>query len=312
MAKILVTGGAGFIGSHLVKRLIALNHKILVIDDLSFGKIELVPQRSSDLRFVEGDIVNMNLLVGLMEEFHPEIVIHLAALHFIPYCNDHPTKTTEVNIIGTRRLIESCRIIKPHTFVFASSAAVYGISDGQLNEEALLEPTDIYGISKLIGEDLCKLFWRETGVRTIITRIFNTYGPDETNPHVIPEIIKQLEAGKPEIELGNIESKRDFINVSDVVGAFIALLGDFRGELGIFNIGSGREYSIREVIEICGRIIEKEIKAKSSESRRRRSDRIHILADIKKIMKETNWKPKIGIEEGLKGLLYREPIREVT
>ena len=244
-------------------------------------------------------------MVGLIEEFRPEIVIHLAALHFIPHCNDHPVRTIEVNVIGTRCLIEACKIIKPNTFMFASSAAVYGISNSKLSEEDLLEPTDIYGISKLIGEDLCRLFYRETGVRTIITRIFNVYGPGETNPHIVPEIIKQLKKGKLEVELGNIESKRDFINVRDVVGAFISLLGNFRGELGIFNIGSGKEYSIREVIETCERIIGREIKVKSSESRKRMDDRMHLLADIQKIMKETGWKPETDIEEELKELLYR-------
>jgi UDP-glucose 4-epimerase len=304
LTKILVTGGAGFIGSHLVKHLVTLNHNVLVIDNLSFGKRESIPQTRSNLRFVEGDITNKNLLVSLINEFRPEIVIHLAALHFIPYCNDHPAKTIETNIIGTRYLLEACKMIKLDTFLFASSASVYSISDSKLSEEDLLEPTDVYGISKLMGEDLCKLFYLETGVRTIIARIFNVYGPGETNPHVIPEIIEQLKEGKLELELGNTQPRRDFINVRDVVEAFISLLSDFRGELDIFNIGSGKEYSIREIIEICGRIIGKEIRVKSVKSRKRRSDRMHLLANIEKITQETSWKPKVSIEDGLRELLY--------
>jgi UDP-glucose 4-epimerase len=304
LARTLVTGGAGFIGSHLVKRLISLNHDVLVIDNLSFGKRESIPQTSGKLSFVDGDIADRKPLAGLIEEFRPEIVIHLAAIHFIPYCNENPVKAVETNIVGTRHLLEACKILKPDIFVFPSSGAVYALSDNKLSEEDLTEPTDIYGISKLIGEDMCRLFYRETGVRTIIARLFNVYGPGETNPHVIPEIIKQLKEGKLEVKLGNIEPKRDFINVKDVAEAFIALLGDFRGDFGIFNIGSGKEYSVREIIEICARMIGKEIKIKSTKSRKRKTDRMHLLSDVEKIMKETSWRPRVDIEDGLRELLY--------
>jgi len=303
LPRSLVTGGAGFIGSQLAGGLIELDHNVLILDDLSFGKIESVPQNGPNLRFVKGDVTDKNSLFGVIEEFRPEIVFHLAALHFIPFCNDHPVRTVEVNVIGTRWLLEACRMTKPDTFVFASTAAVYAISDDRVSEENLTEPTDIYGISKLIGEDLCKLFHRETGIRTVIGRISNVYGPGETNPHVIPEIMGQLKEGGLEIELGNIEPKRDFINVKDVAEALIALFRDFRGDVGTFNIGTGKEYSIREIIQICERITGRKIKVKSSSSRKRTSDRMHLLADIRKIMKETMWRPGINIEEGLRELL---------
>lgn len=303
MARILVTGGAGFIGSHLVKRLITPDHNVLVIDDLSSGKRESIPQTGGNLSFVEGNIANKSLLVDVLGEFRPDIVIHLAALHFIPFCNQNPVRTVETNIIGTRHLLETCKIVKPDTFIFTSSGAIYGISDSKLSEEDLTKPTDIYGISKLIGEDMCRLFYLETGIRTIISRVFNVYGPGETNPHVIPEIIKQIKEGNFELELGNIEPKRDFINVKDVVDAYLALLTDFRGNFGIFNLGTGKEYSIREILEICGRIRGKELKVKSENSRIRTSDRMHLLADINKITKETCWMPRIKIEDGLRELL---------
>ena len=304
MARTLVTGGVGFIGSHLVKRLISLNHDVLVIDNLSFGKRESIPQTSGNLSFVDGDIADRKLLTELIDGFRPEIVVHLAAIHFIPYCNENPVKAVETNILGTRYLLEACKLSRPDTFVFASSAAVYGISDSKLSEEDLPEPNDIYGFSKLTGEDLCRLFHLETGVRTIIGRLSNVYGAGETNAHVIPEIIKQLIEGKADIELGNIEPKRDFINVKDVAEAFIALLNDYKGDFGIFNIGSGKEYSVREILEICERIIGSEIRAKSTKSRIRKTDRMHLLSDVGKIMRETSWRPKINIEDGLRELLH--------
>ncbi|MGH7900319.1 MAG: NAD-dependent epimerase/dehydratase family protein [Thermodesulfobacteriota bacterium] len=238
-----------------------------------------------------------------VDGFGPEIVVHLAAIHFIPYCNKNPVKAVETNILGTRYLLEACKSSKLDTFVFASSAAIYGISDSKLSEEDLPEPNDIYGFTKLTGEDLCRLFHLETGVRTIIGRLSNVYGPGETNAHVIPEIIKQLIEGKAEIELGNIEPKRDFINVKDVAEAFIALLDDLKGDFGIFNIGSGKEYSVRQILEICERIIGSEIRAKGTKSRIRKTDRMHLLSDVEKIMRETSWRPRTNIEEGLRELL---------
>jgi UDP-glucose 4-epimerase len=303
LTRTLVTGGAGFIGSHLVKRLISLNHDVLVIDNLSFGKRESIPPIRGNPGFVDSDIADRKFLTELMDGFRPEIVIHLAAIHFIPYCNKNPVKAVETNILGTRYLLEACKSSKPDTFVFASSAAIYGISDSKLSEDDSPDPNDIYGFSKLTGEDLCRLFNLETGVRTIIGRLSNVYGPGETNAHVIPEIIKQLIEGKVEIELGNIEPKRDFVNVKDVAEAFIALVDDFKGNFGIFNVGSGKEYSVREILEICERIIGKEIRAKSTKSRIRKTDRMHLLTDIDRITKETSWRPVVDIEDGLRELL---------
>lgn len=301
MARTVVTGGAGFVGSQLIRNLINLNHQVLVLDDLSVGKKQFVPE-SGNLEFLHGNITDRSVF-NRVREFKPDNVIHLAAIHFIPYCNEHPVQTVETNLIGTRCLLNACKSIKPSTFIFTSSAAVYAISDNKTNEEDLAAPTDIYGMSKLLGEDLCKLFHKETGIRTVIGRLFNVFGPRETNPHVIPEIIDQLKNGKSEIELGNVEPKRDFIHVRDVADAYIALLQNFKGNLGTFNIGSGKEYSVRELIGICSSILGKEIKIISSKSRWRASDRMHLLANIDKITKETGWKPKVNIEEGFRELL---------
>lgn len=303
MKRILVTGGAGFIGSHLVKRLLELNHYVLAIDDLSFGKEELLPLPNDKLKFVNGDITDKLMLTSTLEKFEPEIVIHLAAIHFIPYCNEHPVRASEVNIMGTRNLLECCRKVRPDILFFTSSAAVYSIRDGANTENSLIGSTDIYGLTKVIGEDLVRLFHWETGVKTIIGRFFNVYGPDETNPHVVPEIVKQLRWGKREIELGNLSPKRDYIHVRDVADAVIALLEQISGKFDIFNIGCGREYSVKEIVELCAQIIGQEIEIRQTEARIRGNERMHLLADIRKIQEATNWSPKIKIREGLRELL---------
>lgn len=224
MQRILVTGGAGFIGSHLVPRLLEAGHHVLTIDNLSFGKMTYLPLTSDTFEFVKSDITDKVILAKILKKFEPQIVIHLAAIHYIPYCNAHPVKTTEINIMGTRILFEFCRKIELDLLFFASTAAVYPIRDVANSENSQLGPIDIYGYTKVIGEDLAKLFYLETNIKTIIGRLFNVYGPNETNPHLIPEIIDQLKSGKREVHLGNLEPKRDYIHVEDVVTSIITLI----------------------------------------------------------------------------------------
>lgn len=303
MKRILMTGGAGFIGSHLTKKLLELNYYVLVIDNLSTGKKDYLPLFSGNLEFVKADITDKVLLANILEKFNPEIVIHLAAIHFIPYCNEHPVKVSEVNIMGTRNLLKCCRKVKPDIFLFASSAAVYPIRDGANSEDSPVGPINIYSLTKVVGEDITKLFHLETGIRTIVVRLFNVYGPTETNPHVIPEIVTQLRSGGREIELGNLSPKRDYIHVLDVVSAIIALLEQFNNGFDIFNIGCEREYSVSEIIEECTQIIGEEIKIRQTKDRIRRSERAHLLANISKIKEATNWSPNIDLREGLRELL---------
>jgi len=164
-------------------------------------------------------------------------------------------------------------------------------------------PIDICGLTKVIGEDLTTLFHLETGVRTIIARFFNVYGPNDTNPHVIPEITRQLKSGSREVELGNLLPKRDFIYIQDVIDAVLRLLERFDGEFDIFNIGSGREHSVSDIVEFCSQILGEEIRVRQAKERIRRVERLHLLANIKIIQKAIGWSPKIDLREGLKKLL---------
>ena len=303
MKRILLTGGAGFIGSHLVKKFLGLSYRVLVIDDLSFGKRDLLPLFDAKLEFVKGDITDKVLLANILEKFRPEIIVHLAAVHFIPYCINHPARTSEVNIMGTRNLLEYCRKVRPEVLFFASSAAVYPISAEANDENTPVGPTDIYGLTKVVGEDLARLLCRETGVRTIVARLFNVYGANETNPHVIPEIVDQVKSGSREIELGNLSPKRDYVHVQDVVDAIMALLEKSERRFDIFNVGSGRDYSVSEIIEQCKQVIGEELGIRQSKNRIRKSERMHLLADITKIQEATGWSPKIGLRDGLQELL---------
>lgn len=305
MKRILVTGGAGFIGSQLVWKLSELNNHVLVIDDLSVGKIKLLPSFNKEIQFLKCDITDKTILANVLEKFKPEIVVHLAAIHFIPYCNKYPWRTLKVNVMGTRNLFEWCFNVKPDILFFASSAAVYPISNKANSENFSVSPPDIYGLTKVIGEDIAKLFHRETGIRTIVGRFFNVFGSNETNPHLIPEIINQVRLGKRKISLGNLEPKRDYIHVKDVVAAITTLLNKFQGGFDIFNIGSGKEYSVKQVIQYIQESLGEKIEIVQDKNRMRKSDRLHLLADISKIQAKTNWKPQWTLQEGIKELIRK-------
>lgn len=284
--RIVVTGGAGFIGSHLTSYLLGEGSDVLVLDDLSVGKREFIHE---DASFKKIDIRSNNL-GKVVKGFEPHVVMHLAAIHYIPYCNSHPEETFDVNVMGTRNLLKA--LDNNVKFFFASSAAVYPPIKESCNEN-LEGPIDIYGKTKLIGEDLVKLNYRDP----LIGRLFNVYGPRDLNPHLIPDIIGQLQKGEYKIKLGNLTPKRDFIHVEDVCDAIITLLK--QDKTGTFNIGSGKAYSVSEIVDLIGKSFSKKIEIIKEDDRVRIVDREVLLADIEKIQEETGWRPKIKLEDGL-------------
>ncbi|GAG52902.1 unnamed protein product, partial [marine sediment metagenome] len=188
MQRYLVTGGAGFIGCHLVEKLTKLGKDVVVYDNLSFGKLENIQDFLDKITFINKDINDRVFLKKTVEEFVPDVVIHLAAIHFIPYCNENPMEAVHVNVEGTHTLLDVCSRCRPSKMLFASTAAVYPPSDVPHQENHGTKPFDIYGASKICGETLMQLFAEQTLVPTASCRFFNAYGPKETNDHVIPHI----------------------------------------------------------------------------------------------------------------------------
>ena len=328
-SRILVTGGAGFLGSHLVSRLLADDYEVGVVDNLSFGRRSHLPLQHPRLHFAQIDICDRLTLAGFFTSFQPEAVIHLAALHFIPYCNAHPLAAAEVNILGTDNVLGCCKTAGPQVVFLASSAAVYAVGDDANFETSAVAPTDIYGITKYAGERLAELYHRRTGGRAVVGRLFNIYGPNETNPHVIPEILAQVNAGATRIELGNTQPKRDFIHTTDVVSAIQALIGTGDeqrwaagtshhrtiasptppahsrpvADFGVFNIGTGVEHSVEEIVSICAELVGRDIKIVQTAERSRKVERMHLRADISSIQTATGWAPRVSLSEGLAALL---------
>jgi len=302
MMKTLITGGAGFIGSAVVPALKKEGHDIYVLDNLSFGNRDFID--IADSNFFKVDIRDAAKVEEVIAKVKPDVVVHLAAIHFIPYCNQHPFEAIDINIRGTMNLLNACKSSSSlKKIFFASTAAVYAIADEAVNENSLLLPLDIYGISKLTGEHLCKKFYLETNIDTIICRFFNAFGPNETNPHLIPEIEKQLREGLRTIKLGNLTPKRDFIHTYDMASAVKQLLKLEKTGYDIFNLGRGMEYSAVDIVEAFERQLNDKVKIEVDPARVRKVEREQLLADVAKLKKVAGWEPVWGIDDGIKNLI---------
>jgi UDP-glucose 4-epimerase len=306
MAKrILITGGAGFIGSALSAHLQRQGHEVFVVDNLSFGRRELagVP----DERFFHMDIRDAEGLRNVFAGSRPEQVLHLAAVHFIPYCNAHPAEAADININGTLRVLNAAAEAAFVKQVFlASTAAVYPIADGAMPEDQVPDPMDIYGTTKLATEVIAREFHQRTGIPVIIGRFFNAFGPNETNPHLFPEIQRQVLTGVRTLKLGNLDPKRDYIHTQDMGRAIDALLTLPPKGCEVFNIGRGIEYSVREVVAAFERQLGEALAIEVDPARVRNVERMHLLADVTKLKEATGWEPEWEIDEGVATLLKKQ------
>jgi UDP-glucose 4-epimerase len=305
--RVMLTGGAGFIGSAVVDHLNELGCDVFVLDNLSFGKRELaaVP----DSRFFEVDILDHRATADAVRAIAPAWAIHLAAVHFIPYCNAHPYESTNINLLGTTNVLDALRnVASVEKVFFASTAAVYADSPAPVAETSPAIPLDIYGLTKRIGERLVHEFHATTSVPCIIGRLFNAYGPRETNAHLIPEILRQVLEGKQTIELGNLFTRRDYIHTSDMARAISKLMACQIDGFDVFNIGSGKSFSAGEIIQFFERAINHPLIVDVAKDRLRKVDRTLLQADITKIHRATGWTPQVEIQQGITALVQEENV----
>jgi len=299
---VLVTGGAGFIGSVLCRALLARGARVVAYDNVSRGRRELLPVHPQCL-LVEGDIRDGARLRALLREHAPRVVCHLAALHFIPYCNAHPWEAVEVNVNGTRALLAACRETRPQRLLFASTAAVYPAEGSPFAEEHPAGPLDVYGSTKLMGEELSRLFFLETGVPTVIARFFNAFGPSDTNPHLIPDMLEQLQGGGDTLRLGNLEPVRDYVHVEDLVDAVAALATHHGDGCQVVNVGSGEGRSVRDVVSAFEAACARPLRVVQDSAKVRKVERSALVADVGKLRRETGWEPRISFAEGIRRLV---------
>lgn len=305
--RIVVTGGSGFIGSHLTRELLHENASVYVIDNGFSDNSNTIPVKAN---YLDEDIRN-DRLPSIISEIDPHIIYHLAAHHFIPYCNQNPEETFEVNVMGTRNVLNAAQELDNlESLIYTSTAAVYPPNSEPHHESDPEGPTDIYGRTKLIGEDLVKLFAFRNNTTSIVVRLFNVYGPNETNDHLIPAILEQIKNGDRKIQLGNLTPARDFVYVDDVINALLSLPVEFNGQFRTFNVGTGKEWQVREVAESMIDALDGDIKLSQNEARTRDSDRMHLRASTDRIKNEIGWGPEIDLMDGLYRLLETEGILE--
>jgi len=299
MAKILVTGGAGFIGSHIAEELCGKN-EVVVLDDLSTANEQSTSfVRALPLGFVEGSINDRTTLDRLLPDV--DYVLHQAAIPSVPRSIEDPLASNRANVGGTLNLLKACVDNDVERVVCASSSSVYGDTPALPKVETMNpDPKSPYAVSKLIGEHYCRVFSELYGLKATSLRYFNVFGSRQ-NPFsqysaVIPKFVYSALDNKPLVIYGDGEQTRDFTYVKDVVAA--NLLAAQESTTGVFNIAGGKQITINELAE---RIIS--LTGSSSDivhEQVRKGDVLHSLADISKAEKELGWKPKYSLEAGLK------------
>jgi len=298
--RVLVTGGAGFIGSHLVKALVKAGHQVRVLDNLSTGSIENLTDVLDAIEFVRGDIRDYGTVESAVRGVNA--VVHLAALIDVAESVEKPDLYFDVNVIGTYNVAKALRNID--TFVFTSSSAVYGEPiKVPIPEDHPLMPKSPYAASKVSGEALVQAFANQCGFRPMILRLFNVYGPKQSRAYagVIIEFIRRVSRGEPLIIFGDGEQTRDFVHVSDIVNAIMLSLKNEKAR-GVFNIGSGEAITINQlarlIIKMAGKEDLKLIHAPS-----RPGDIKYSVANITRVKRELRFEPKMKLELGIKELL---------
>lgn len=277
--RVLVTGGAGFIGSHLVERLVEYGARVSVIDNFSTGSINNLKNVVAEVTIFYADICSGHSVVKATQ--NQDIVFHLAALTSVPASVENPELCSKINVQGMQQLLEACVKNGVASFVFSSSSAVYGNRSTPCREDDEPQPESPYAQSKLMGEVLCKKYAEQSSLKATVLRYFNVFGPRQspTSPYaaVVATFTDRLLNGKPITIFGDGMQTRDFINVSDVVAANLTVgrVECSKGE--VFNIGTGKSINLLELIDH----LEKTLKVRRADvlfQPARRGDIVHSSA----------------------------------
>ena len=304
--KFLVTGGAGFIGSHIVEALAKRGKKVRILDNFSTGKMENIEDffkkynNRNSLEVIKGDLRDKNTVDNAVKDV--DYIFHLGALTSVSRSVEDTITTSEVNIIGTLNILNAAKSSGVKRVIYASSSSAYGDSPKlPKKEEMETNPLSPYAVSKLACEDYCKVFKHLYGLETVILRYFNVFGPrqdpDSQYAAVIPKFIKMvLNNNKPTI-YGDGEQTRDFTYIDNVVDANLQALKK-NGILGeVFNIACGEKITINRLVKEIGDILNRDVNPIYSEPRK--GDVRDSIADISKAKNLLGYKPKIGFRKGL-------------
>ena len=297
MKRALVTGGCGFIGSHLVEKLIKLNYEVIIIDNLSTGRLENINNFKNKCKFYKVDITNIKQIDKHFKNV--DVVFHCAALADIVPSIQNPENYYNSNVTGSLNVISSCIKHKVKKIIYTASSSCYGISKKiPTKEKEKINPEYPYALTKYLGEQIILHWSKVYKIKSISLRLFNVYGPRSrtsgTYGAMFGIFLAQKIFSQPFTVVGNGEQKRDFTYISDIVEVLIkASKSNLTQE--IFNIGSGRSVSVNYIVKL--------LNGKKIRIPKRPGEPEITFADISKVKKKLKWKPKIKIENGIKLLL---------
>jgi nucleoside-diphosphate-sugar epimerase len=301
--RIVITGVAGFIGSNLADRLLREGYSVVGVDNLSYGVREQVPP---GVEFCEVDIRSPNLVDVLREG---DVVFHLAAKNCISDCQADPVDTVSINVFGTVNVFEAVRQRKAQKVIYAESSALYEGVKVLPTPESEIHPESFYAVSKLSGMAFAEAYRRFFNIRTTALRYFCVYGPRQdyrrTIPPVMSAFIIKLLRGEQPVIYGNGQKRRDFVHVDDVNAFHLQCIADPRTEGKVFNLGSGKNYSVGDIYQRVAGILQTDILPLYKPDLSGEAQ--ETLADIE-LAKSVGWKPTIDLDEGLRRFVeyYRE------
>ena len=300
MSKFLVTGGAGFIGSHISNKLVKDGHFTRILDNFSSGKMANLDGITDKVEIINGDIRSLDDCMKATKGI--DFVLHQAALRSVPKSMEDPKSYNEVNISGTLNMLQACRMNNVKRFVLASSSSIYGdVKKFPEKENFLPDPISPYALSKLAGEYYCKIFNLHYGLETVCLRYFNVFGPrqalDDEYAVVIPKFIHCILHDTPPPIFGNGKQSRDFTFIDNVVSANILACKGSSCPGRVFNVASGKDQSILELVKILNKITQKNIKPEFLN--KRVGDVFRTLADLTNSKKYLTFNPKVDFVRGL-------------
>ena len=291
--KVLVTGGAGFIGSHLVKALLDKGYEVAVVDDLSNGDEKNIDKRA---KLYTTDIVIFKHIAEVFSDFKPEVVFHLAAHKDVRESVSCPYYDAQINVLGSVNVFQLCVNHQVQKVIFSSTCAVYGNPDKiPVSELTPTKPLSPYGLFKLTGEQLLYYYFRTDKLKSVTLRYANVYGPGQ-NSGIIGIVVDSVKNGKTVSVFGDGSQIRDYVYIDDVVKANLLSLDTDKG--GVFNIGSGKGTSVNEIIETVNSVSKRKVDVVYKEKQLGDPDKI--VLDISLANKILGYEPSISLEEGIK------------
>ena len=304
--RVVVTGGAGFIGKHLLDWLAANGHCARVIDDFSTGRPSHVAA-GTQVDCLDLTTVSATDLAEILSDYRAEGVVHLAGMHFIPDCLARPERTLAVNTGVTHTLIEALSRHPVERVVLASTMDVYAVEDRPHAETDAPAPSNIYGLSKFLSEETIAYGYRRgVCLAGVVLRLANVYGPHETNPHLIPDVIDRLDnPDGTELVMGYLGGSRDFVFVEDVADVFgRAVIGAPKG-FHRLNVGTGNPVAVRQVVQTLQQLAGDKRPVRENPGAFRKFDRVSLTPSVKAAETMLGWRASRQIAEGLAEIFDR-------